>query len=88
MENNQYSKLLTLISNSYLIRQSFQGFRIYSSFKRVYCCPYRMFDVTDYRGESDVIYEFDLCLGDDISRTLERIESYQPYYTTLKQSRK
>ena len=40
--------------------------------------------MTDYSGEMDVIYGFYLSiLGDDISRTLERIESNQPYYTTL-----
>ena len=37
------------------------------------------YDVTDYRGESFYL----IILGDDIFRTLERIESNQPYFTTL-----
>ena len=42
------------------------------------------YDITNYRGEIDVIWGFYLSiLGDDIFRTLERIESNQPYYTTL-----
>ena len=42
------------------------------------------YDVTDNRGESDVILCFYLSiLEDDMFRTLECIESNQPYYTTL-----
>ena len=42
------------------------------------------YDVTDYRGESDVILGFYLfSLGDDIFRKLESIESNQSFYTTL-----
>ena len=38
----------------------------------------------DYRGDSDVKYCIYLSFReDDIFRTLERIESNQPYYTTL-----
>ena len=41
-------------------------------------------DVTDYRGESDVILGIYISIfGDDIFRTLEHIESNLPYYTTL-----
>ena len=41
-------------------------------------------DVTDYRGESDVILGIYISiLGDDIFRTFEHIESNLPYYTTL-----
>jgi len=43
IENNQYSKLLTLISNSYLIRQSFRGFRIlYLALPSLHCGSYEI----------------------------------------------
>ena len=42
------------------------------------------YDVTDYRRKSDVIQGLYLfILGVDILRTLECIESNQPYFTTL-----
>ena len=41
-----------------------------------------LYDITDYRGESDVTWFFYLStIGDDIFRTLERIKVYQPYST-------
>ena len=44
----------------------------------------RLYDLTDYRDESDVIWDFYLSiLEDDILCTLEGNESNQPFYTTL-----
>ena len=52
------------------------------------CRPLRKiktsYDVTDYKSESADIGGFSLSIvGDDIFRTLELIDSNQPYYTTL-----
>ena len=42
-----------------------------------------VYDVTDYRSESDVISEYYFSLLRDIFRILERIETKQPRHITL-----
>ena len=43
-----------------------------------------MTPLSDYRGERDVILDYNKSIGDDISSTLERIESNLTLYTTLR----
>ena len=42
-----------------------------------------VYDVTEYRSKSDVICGLSIYTKESIFRTLERIESKKPYFTTL-----